>query len=170
MSGTDRPKANNKNVLRPYSASTKHLQRRGKYNHGSRPSGHYLGQETFLKDNGGSIVPSVLEVEPIDPGADARLLSNVFSIAHTNSNDRYLRKCKEENVEPHPARMPLQLADFFIQFLTEPGDLVLDPFAGSNATGYCAHQSARHWIGIEANPDYAIHSKLRFSDETIESQ
>ncbi len=108
-------------------------------------------------------MPSVLEIEPIDPNKDSRLPTNAFTIAHTNSNDYYLRECKRRNVEPHPARMPLQLIDFFTQFLTDPGDLVFDPFAGSNATGFCAERTERRWVSIEANPDYVIHSDIRFS-------
>lgn len=163
MSRTDNPKANNRNVLRPYSKSTTIMQRRGKFNAGPRPSGHVISEQAFLKDNGGSIMPNVLEIEPIDPNKDSRLPTNAFTIAHTNSNDYYLRECKRRNVEPHPARMPLQLIDFFLQFLTDPGDLVFDPFAGSNATGFCAEGIERRWVSIEANPDYVIHSDIRFS-------
>jgi DNA modification methylase len=119
-----------------------------------------------LKDNGGSIMQNVVEMEPIEPQKEVRLPTNAFSIAHTNSNDYYLRKCKEADIEPHPARMPLQLIDFFIQSLTDPGDLVFDPFAGSNATGYCAQQVGRRWISIEAEPAYAVHSEVRFSQDT----
>ncbi|MGO9465143.1 MAG: DNA methyltransferase [Isosphaeraceae bacterium] len=39
-----------------------------------------------------------------------------------------LRYCKMLNRECHPARFPADLPRFFIQFLTEPGDLVLDSF------------------------------------------
>jgi len=141
------------------------MQRRGKFNAGPRPSGHVISEQAFLKDNGGSIMPNVIEIEPIDPNKNARLPINAFTIAHTNSNDYYLRECKKRDVEPHPARMPLQLIDFFIQFLTDPGDLVFDPFAGSNATGFCAERTGRKWISIEANPDYVIHSDIRFSQE-----
>lgn len=163
MARTDRPKANNRNVLRPYSESTKRMQERGSFNSGERPSGHVVSKDSFLKDNGGSIMPNIIEVEPIDLQKDVRLPTNTFSIAHTNSNDYYLRKCKDNGISPHPARMPLQLIDFFLQFLTEPGDLVLDPFAGSNATGFCAQISNRKWISIEANEEYAEHSSIRLS-------
>ena len=108
---------------------------------------------------------NALELEPIEPQKEVRLPTNAFSIAHTNSNDHYLRECKQADIKPHPARMPLQLIDFFIQFLTDPGDLVFDPFAGSNATGYCAQQAGRKWISIEAEKDYAIHSAIRFSED-----
>lgn len=165
MSRTDKPKANNRNVLRPYSKSTKRMQERGSFNAGGRPSGHVISKDAFLKDNGGSIMQNVIELDPIDSERDPRLPTNAFSIAHTNSNDYYLRACKQHKVEPHPARMPLQLVDFFIHFLTDPGDLVFDPFAGSNATGYRTEQAGRKWVSIEAKENYAIHSIMRFSQQ-----
>jgi len=163
MSQTDRPKADNRNVLRPYSNATKRMHQRGTFNAGERPSGHVISKDGFLRNNGGSIMQNVIEVDAIDTDKDVRLPTNAFSIAHTNSNDRYLRTCKELNIIPHPARMPLQLIDFFIQFLTEPGDLILDPFAGSNATGFCAQIANRKWVSIEAKQEYAQHSEVRFS-------
>ncbi len=164
MARTDNPKADNRRVLRPYSRSTRRMHQRGTLNDGVRPSGHHISKQAFLTDHGGSIMPNFVEVEPVEPTRETRLPSNAFSLAHTNSNDHYLRECKARGIEPHPARMPLQLVDFFIQFLTDPGDLVLDPFAGSNATGYCAEGSGRRWISIEAKPDYALHSMIRFSE------
>ena len=74
-----------------------------------------------------------------------------------------MRACKKKKIEAHPARMPIGLANFFIQFLTDPGDLVLDPFAGSNTTGYAAETLGRHWQAIDIKGDYAEQSKLRFS-------
>jgi DNA modification methylase len=164
MSKSDTPKADNRRILRPYSGSTRRMHQRGSFNAGRRPSGHVIGSKAFLTDNGGSIMPSFIEMEPVDAGKETRLPSNVFSIAHTNSNDFYLRECKAHGITPHPARMPLQLVDFFIQFLTEPGDLVLDPFAGSNATGYCAERGGRRWVSFEAREEYAEHSSIRFSE------
>jgi site-specific DNA-methyltransferase (cytosine-N4-specific) len=58
--------------------------------------------------------------------------------------------------------MQEELARFFVEFLTDRGDLVLDPFAGSNTTGAVAEKLGRRWIGIEANADYARGSVGRF--------
>ena len=58
--------------------------------------------------------------------------------------------------------MPYGLVKYFIQFLTDPGDLVLDPFGGSNTTGYIAEEMKRKWVSIEMNKDYIIGSKSRF--------
>jgi site-specific DNA-methyltransferase (cytosine-N4-specific) len=64
----------------------------------------------------------------------------------------------------HPARFPPGLPEFFVQFLTEPRQLVLDPFAGSNVTGQVAEALGRNWISIEINADYVAGSRLRFPD------
>ncbi len=164
MSRVEKPKANNRNILRPYSQSTLDMLERGNYNHGRRPSGHTIREGSFLTDNGGSIMPNVIEVEPINPDDEVRLPGNAFSIPHTTSNDYYQRKCKERGIETHPARMPRQLVDIFINFLTDTNDLVLDPFAGSNTTGFCAERLGRRWVSIEANKEYLAHSEIRLSE------
>ncbi len=51
---------------------------------------------------------------------------------------------------------------FFVQFLTDPGDLVMDPFAGSNTTGAVAEEHGRRWLAVEADPTYAQSSQVRF--------
>jgi hypothetical protein len=167
ISRNEHPKADNRRVLRPYSKSMKALLKKRKYNAGRRPSEHVIGERSFLKDNGGSIMHNVIELEPINEGQELRLPKNVFSVANTQSNDFFLRKCREEGHEPHPARMPLEIASFFIEFLTEPNDLVLDPFAGSNTTGFCAERLSRRWIAIDTNRRYGIQSKVRFKDPLI---
>ena len=48
---------------------------------------------------------------------------------------------------------------FFIKFLTDEDDLVLDPFAGSNTTGAAAERLRRRWISIEAQSDYVESSR-----------
>ena len=163
LAATDHPKADSRRVLRPYSAAMVSLLTRGKYNSGARPSQHVLSKKGFLKNRGGSIAHNVLEIEPMDPAREVRL-PNAFSLANTISNDYFSRACKAKKINPHPARMPVGLAAFFIEFLTDPGDLVLDPFAGSNTTGYAAALSNRRWISIEAQRTYVEQSQLRFED------
>lgn len=169
MSKNDFPKADNRRVLRPYSASMKSLLKKRSYNSGKRPSEHQISPESFLKDNGGSITHNLLELEPIDPDREPRL-PNVFSIANTSSNDFFTRTCRERNIPLHPARMPLELACFFIEFLTEAGDLVFDPFAGSNTTGFAAELLRRKWLAIEIDENYARQSAVRFEDPKIDTR
>lgn len=170
MSKTDYPKADNSKVLRPYSKSMQSLLKRQKYNSGKRPSQHNISKKGFLTDHGGSIMPNVLEFESIDKSKEARVPENIFSIANSRSTDYFLQRCREEGYKPHPARMQLDLVSFFIEFLTEPGDLVLDPFAGSNTTGFCAERAKRKWISIEMEEEYGKQSILRFEDPAINSK
>jgi len=144
LSPTRKPKADNKRVLKEYSAAMKTLLTDGSYNSGKRPSQHNIGATSFLRDNGGAIPGSVL------------------TFANTQSTDDYQAYCRAYGLEPHPARMPMELAQFFIRLLTEPGDLVLDPFAGTNTTGAAAEALGRYWLGIEAENKYIEGSKGRF--------
>lgn len=144
MSPTDEPKANNRKVLADYKPSMRELLRTGKYNAGKRPSGHKIGQKSFLTDNGGAIPSSVLE------------------FSNTYSSDGYREFCKDAELPIHPARMAPGLADFFIRFLTDEGDLVLDPFGGSNITGAVAECLKRNWVAVEPDLDYIEGSQARF--------
>jgi site-specific DNA-methyltransferase (cytosine-N4-specific) len=58
--------------------------------------------------------------------------------------------------------MPIALADFFINFLTDPKDIVLDPFGGSCTTGKSAELLKRKWICIEQNKEYLVGARGRF--------
>lgn len=166
----DFPKADNSKVLRPYSKSMKKLIEAKKFNSGKRPSEHSISSSAFTKDNGGSIAHNLFELEPIDENRDVRLPHNVLSFSNTASNDFYLKRCRSENVTPHPARMNRGLINFFTEFLTEENDLILDPFAGSNTTGYCAEKLKRRWISVEANEDYAYDSIIRFEDPDLDAK
>lgn len=166
MSKTDFPKADNSKVLRPYSRSMRDLLKTGDYNSGARPSGFVVGEDSFLTDNDGSIPQNVFELEAMEKHREVRL-PNVMAFANTTSNDYFLRECRERGVIPHPARMAPELAAFFIQFLTDPGDLILDPFAGSNTTGYVAERLGRRWISVDPEKEYARQSKIRMADPKL---
>lgn len=49
--------------------------------------------------------------------------------------------------------------------LTEPGDLVVDIFGGSNTTGSAAEQLKRKWLSFELSPEYVAASVFRFTDK-----
>jgi DNA modification methylase len=144
LSKTDSPNADNRRVLRPYSRSMRRLLRDG-YQTAIRPSQHEIGPH-FRRDNGGAIPPNLLQVP------------------NTRSSDEYFRRCRAAGLPIHPARFPAPVPEFFVRFLTEPGQLVLDPFAGSNMTGHVAEQLERRWLSIEINPEYVAGSRLRFED------
>lgn len=58
------------------------------------------------------------------------------------------------NPTKHPARFPIDLPTFFINLLTKPGDLVVDPFGGTCTTAVAAEQLDRRWLVSELNADY----------------
>lgn len=145
---TEYPKSDNKKVLQPYSDAMKTLLKNG-YKAKKRPSGHDISDK-FSRDNGGSIP------------------SNVIQIANTESNSAYLRACRARDIKPHPARYPEALVKFFLDFLTDEGDLVYDPFAGSNVTGIVCQDNRRRWLASEENASYVVGSRLRFDDESEE--
>ena len=177
MSPSTRPKADNRKVLREYSPSMKRLIATGKYNAGPRPSQHHIGTDSFRADNGGAIPSNVGGTEAlpsldctITPKRFADFLSeadNLLKAANTVSSDGYRKFCVARGVPVHPARMPRTLVDFFLRFLTDEGDVVLDPFAGSNTTGSVAESLGRRWISIEADWTYAAHSIGRFNPEAL---
>ncbi len=156
FSKTDFPKADVSKVLVPYSERMKTLLKNPSafYTPNERPSGHDIA-EAFGKDNGGAIP------------------SNLLQIPNTESNSPYLRICKMLGRESHPARFPSDLPKFFIRFLTDPGDVVLDIFSGSNTTGHAAEELERKWLSIEMDRAYAGLSSVRFmndwSEENIRS-
>ncbi|HWY87333.1 MAG TPA: site-specific DNA-methyltransferase [Gemmataceae bacterium] len=144
LSKTTEPQADNRQVLVPYSKSMKRLLKDG-YKAAKRPSQHEIGPH-FQRDNGGAIPP------------------NLLTVPNTRSYDEYLFRCRAAGLPIHPARFPPELPDFFIRFLTKPGQTVLDPFAGSNVTGQVAEALGRNWASVEINADYVAGSKLRFGD------
>lgn len=142
LSKSQNPKADNKNVLKPYSESMKSLLKNG-YTAKLRPSGHDISDK-FGKDNGGAIPPNLLE------------------LANTESNSSYQKKCREAGLPVHPARFPPGFAEFFIKFLTDKGDVVFDMFSGSNTTGIVAEALSRKWIASELSEEYMKGSLFRF--------
>lgn len=144
LSKTPFPKATNRNILKPYSDSMKDLLKNG-YHAKKRPSGHDISPK-FKQDNGGAIPPNLIE------------------LANTDSNSYYLKSCRAAGIKPHPARFPHGLPEFFIKFLTEPEDIVLDPFAGSVVTGDVCEALNRRWLAFEVHEEYLRASKFRFPE------
>lgn len=169
LAKNDFPKADNGKVLRPYSKSMQQLLKKQKYNAGKRPSEHHISEKGFLTDHGGSISHNFFEMEQIDGNREVRLPHSVLSFSNTASNDYFLTTCRKKKVVPHPARMSGGLVNFFTNFLTDEGDLVMDPFSGSNTTGYCAEKLKRKWVSFEVKHDYVKQAIIRFSEPDLNS-
>jgi site-specific DNA-methyltransferase (cytosine-N4-specific) len=148
-------KADNRRILREYSEAMKNLLRNG-YIAKMRPSEHNISTK-FNRNNNGAIPSNMLTPE------------NLLVYANTESTSRYLKMCKAypDLAKINPARFPERLPEFFIRFLTDQGDKVLEPFAGSNTTGHASEMLGRKWMAFELNLDYLTGSIFRFNRENI---
>lgn len=134
LSRTPWPKSSNRRVLQPYSPSMKALLASG-YKAKKRPSGHDISDK-FTMDNGAAIPP------------------NLLAIPNTESNSYYIRYCQDNDLPVHPARFPTELPEYFVRMLTDPGDMVVDPFGGSCMTGEVCERLERNWQCIELSKEY----------------
>lgn len=75
-------------------------------------------------------------------------------------------RLNEKSLGKHPTQKPVALIERCLRASTNPGDLVLDPFAGSSTTGVAALRLGRRYIGCEDNAEYASLSVRRLSCET----
>lgn len=148
LSKSDFPKADVEKVLKPYSGRMeKLLEDPDKfYSAKKRPSGHDVSSG-FGTRRKGAIPPNLLE------------------IPNTASTSHYLTTLKELGRDRHPARFPSELPRFFVEFLTDPKDLVVDIFSGSNTTGEVAEALGRRWVSVEESEDFAALSAVRFTAE-----
>jgi len=152
LSKTAWPKANNRAVLRQYSKDMIRLNEKG-LNGTTRPSGHNIRSSFSKVESGGSIPTNVVEDE---------IPTDLLRMGNNAANDSYTMRCKEAGIKVHPARFPTALPEFFVKLLTTEGDIILDPFAGSNTTGAVSEKLERRWIAIDAVEDYLLSSKFRF--------
>ena len=160
FSKTPWPKASNARVLKEYSPDMIRLNRRG-VKSTVRPSGHVI-RDSFDKIRaGGAIPPNVVETELLE-GLEVPIPDAMLKFGNNAANDAYAKRSKEFGLKMHPARFPAALPEFFIKMLTEEGDTVIDPFAGSNTTGVVAEGLRRRWIAMERVPEYLEASKIRF--------
>ena len=89
------------------------------------------------------------------------------------TNDRRLRTVWDIPTSPrrrdqvpdddHPAPMPISLAHRCVTRTSEPGDVVLDPYAGSGTTLLAAAQLQRRWVGIELKAEFVRLIERRMS-------
>jgi site-specific DNA-methyltransferase (cytosine-N4-specific) len=150
LSRTPYPKASNRRVLQAYSQSMQNLLKNG-YKPGKRPSGHNISAN-FNKDNGGAIPP------------------NLVAVANTESQGSYQKYCRQNGLPEHPARFPAPIPSFFIRMLTNRGDVVFDPFAGSCMTGAVAEALGRRWLCCEIDETYVAGAIGRFKNGSIRIQ
>lgn len=148
----EKAKSDNRNVLLDYSESQKRAMASHKLNGGHRrlrPSGNTVNDNAMLKDNGGSISGNLIVASP------------------EGANAEYLNYCRAHDLPIHPARFPNSVCEFFIRFLTDPGDFVFDPFLGSARTGRSAQTLGRYWAGADRMLEYLLGAAGRFDDAKV---
>ncbi len=153
LSKTPWPKADNRKVLKSYSKDMIRLNQRG-VRATVRPSGHNI-KATFDKIDAGGSIPSNVVDELVLP-------EDMLRFGNNSATDSYTKRCKEAGMSIHPARFPAALPEFFVKLLTDEGDIVMDPFAGSNTAGAVAEKLGRRWLAIDCVETYLEGSKFRF--------
>lgn len=145
---TPKPYADTTKVLNKYSRKFRKLLKCDEVHSDNfeTPSGHYIHNDTW-KNNKGSIP------------------SNLLRIANSDSRDPYLSACRSVGLKPHSARMPKNLARFFIKYLTAENDLVVDIFGGSGTTAFCSEELNRHWKTFELDRSFVATSAFRFIND-----
>ncbi|WP_257806983.1 site-specific DNA-methyltransferase [Burkholderia glumae] len=78
--------------------------------------------------------------------------------------ERYRSDAQRLDLPVHGAMMPVSVPEFFIQLLTEPGQLVVDHFGGTIKTGMAAEKLQRRWLCIEIMLEYIRAAAERFRD------
>lgn len=91
-----------------------------------------------------------------------RIPRNVQTVPHRcRSQDELRALARAEGLPMHAATMPLKLAKFLVDFLSEEGDLVVDLFAGWFTVPAACEESGRRWMGTELMGEYARGGSLR---------
>lgn len=94
---------------------------------------------------------------------DGRIPRNVLTRGHRCADTlQYRRDAKALGLPIHGAMQPLSIADFLVRFLSNVGDLILDPFGGTVTTGMAAERQGRRWVVVEALLDYLRGAAERF--------
>lgn len=86
-----------------------------------------------------------------------------------NNDGKVVHNFVETSVTPksqrahgkHPTQKPVELMEHFISLLSNPGELVVDPFLGSGTTAVAAQRLGRRVIGSELDPKYAEITRKR---------
>lgn len=89
-------------------------------------------------------------------GANGRRLRTVWDIKTSPRR-------RETDDDGHPAPMPLDIASQCVRITSAPGDVVLDPFAGSGTTLIAAAKLRRRWVGVEVKAEFVRLIERRIS-------
>ena len=94
-----------------------------------------------------------------------KIPKNVLTFGHAGQDQRRLQAmARARGLPMHGASMPLALAIFLVQYLSRPGDLVVDPFGGSLTTAKACEMLGRLWMASEIMAEYVHVGGLKFGD------
>lgn len=109
-----------------------------------------------------------------DGGRKMQIERNGFTIIklHGNPLKKDVINTPVESLKDcvHPAIYPVQIVEEFLNLLTKPNDIVLDPFIGSGSTAVAAIRKQRNFIGFEINPDYCELARKRVREAERQQQ
>lgn len=145
----DRVRSDNRRVLEPHSEEHLRFVRSG-------------GIKSVNSHSDGAYVKRLGAYSQETAG---RIPKNVLSVARSgeDQDSAYRKFCKQYGLKTHGASMPVRLARFFIEFLTEKEELVVDPMAGRCKTGLAAEALGRRWICVDRDPEHVLGSRSQFA-------
>lgn len=142
-----RVRSNNQRVLEPHTEKHLKLIRRG--------------GESIKRSNGDG--SQRVRIGAYGRETAGRIPRNLTTMSHNCQDQaRYKAYCMAQGIQSHGASMPLALAKKYIAFLTEPDDLVVDPFGGSLTTAKACEELGRPWISTELMGEYVMGGASRF--------
>lgn len=138
--------ADNRRVLQPHTEAQQRLMERG----GARRRANYGDGAYKLREHS------------YGTATTGRIPRNVLRFAH-NCPDKQRTKAiaSTHGLPTHGATMPLTLAEFLVRYLSDVGDLVVDPFSGWGTTAVASERNQRRWITTEVFGEYAMARALR---------
>lgn len=135
------------------------VQCQNKFARTSRPIFYAVKDpKRFTFNRGAVVVPSARQTKYNDRRAapGGKVMGDVWSINRVCGTFR-------ERVKGVPTQLPEELVRRIIGVSSNPGDDILDPFAGSGTTIAAAVAMGRRGVGIELNPEYAEIAKRRIA-------
>ncbi len=139
--------ADNTRVLQPHTETHKKLMARGGES-----------RTAVNSDGANRLYPGSFGAE-----TEGRIPRNVLRFGNVCPDQRRLRKlARAAGLPVHGASMPLALALFLVEYLSRPGDLVVDPFGGTLTTAKACQMLSRSWLACEMMAEYLMAGRLRF--------
>jgi DNA modification methylase len=113
-------------------------------------------------------VPGDADAGTYHEGNDLNDLTGKEWIKFTKSWRIYRPRSRERDERNHPAKYPEALVEEFVEFFTQRGEWVLDPFLGTGSTLVGCRSAGRNCVGIELTEEYAEVARSRARQQSLE--